>query len=643
MSTRRERFEQLAEIALDLGLALVRTAKIDPAWCPVDKQAQPERYNRFKAPQLTRWQETKPAERERNAYRGELATFGETHNFLVNLRGSGLFSFENDGTDELARFRALRRELEIPEPGFVVQSSAPDRLHFHYLHPLAEPEKVSLRLEGGALKMAANNAFVVPPSVHPCGAEYRWLALPASREGIPRLTEDQYRGLLERTGEQARETRTAIAEGALVENDHRGDAIFRLAVELVRWGHSEEEVLRLCDAWQRKHCRNPHPLAEVRRHVKGAFAWEKTGGAKTLAEFAAVELAAEPEVVVEQDGRLSYGGLTLTPATQITMRATPWLLKPQLVGDGLNLLAGNGGLGKSTYSLMLASRVTRGETESARPGDVIVITSEDAMDYAVNPRLVAAGADLERVVHMHASELGGSVLFPTYIEAFEKLVRSRPETRLLIIDPIVASLDMRIDSHKDQHMRVVLGQMHRLAQELGLAILMIAHLNKNEAGDASTRVMGSQGLYNASRSVIFVVNDPTAEGEHEGYRIAYQRKENYSGLAHPQRWKLEIVSLGDDPETGEPIEVPKMVWVEEAWELDREDLLSPAKRSTGRLEEAKEFLRTRLADGPMSSAEIREAAAAGGISRSTLYNAAEEIGVIRPRGHGAEGARWRLP
>jgi hypothetical protein len=167
--TRRQRLEHLAEVALSLELALVRTKQVDPAWCPVDRKA--ERYTLFKAPHTAGWQNTVPAQRERDAYRGEIATFGEKRNFLINLRGSRLFGVEVDGRAELDGWRTLRAQLGIAEPTMVVQSGGgTDRLHFYYRPPAGDDAKVSVRLEGGTVKAATNNAFVCPPSVHPSAA-----------------------------------------------------------------------------------------------------------------------------------------------------------------------------------------------------------------------------------------------------------------------------------------------------------------------------------------------------------------------------------------------------------------------------------------------------------------------------------------
>ena len=70
-----------------------------------------------------------------------------------------------------------------------------------------------------------------------------------------------------------------------------------------------------------------------------------------------------------------------------------------------------------------------------------------------------------------------------------------------MIDPVSASIDLKLDAHKDRDVRVVLGQLAKLAEQLNLAVVMIAHLNKAPGTDPYLRINGSTAFYNASRSV----------------------------------------------------------------------------------------------------------------------------------------------
>lgn len=58
----------------------------------------------------------------------------------------------------------------------------------------------------------------------------------------------------------------------------------------------------------------------------------------------------------------------------------------------LTLLAGDPGLGKSTWTSRLAALASRGEC--GRKRGVLVVTAEDSVSQVVVPRALAAGADL---------------------------------------------------------------------------------------------------------------------------------------------------------------------------------------------------------------------------------------------------------
>jgi AAA domain len=42
--------------------------------------------------------------------------------------------------------------------------------------------------------------------------------------------------------------------------------------------------------------------------------------------------------------------------------------------------------------------------------------------------------------------------------------------RLVVVDPIVAAIDTKLDAHKDQHVRSVLGALRGLAEDTETAI-----------------------------------------------------------------------------------------------------------------------------------------------------------------------------
>ena len=64
----------------------------------------------------------------------------------------------------------------------------------------------------------------------------------------------------------------------------------------------------------------------------------------------------------------------------------------------------------------------------------------------------------------------------------------RTGARLVMIDPLNAFLTGKADSHRDHHVRQALHPFTRMAEETGVALLIISHLNKGAGGNATYRV-----------------------------------------------------------------------------------------------------------------------------------------------------------
>ncbi len=101
--------------------------------------------------------------------------------------------------------------------------------------------------------------------------------------------------------------------------------------------------------------------------------------------------------------------LKLTGCDTVEMRPTEWLVPEFIPRGGLTVIAGDGGDGKSAITLHLAAMVSRGEpcfglSYFAPPAaGVILAGCEDAADTTVVPRLLAAGADLRKVMLLDAT------------------------------------------------------------------------------------------------------------------------------------------------------------------------------------------------------------------------------------------------
>jgi RecA-family ATPase len=205
-----------------------------------------------------------------------------------------------------------------------------------------------------------------------------------------------------------------------------------------------------------------------------------------------------------------------------------WLWAGRIPLGVLSLLAGRPKLGKSTLAYELAAQLTTGELEgdlAATPGNVLVVTFEDLIAETVVPRLCAAGADLSRGRTIEALEgdqrdlvsLPGDV--PRIAEAAAEF-----DVRLLIVDPLMAALAGGTDSHRDSQVRRVLAPLAKLAEERGLAVLTIMHLNKGQGADLIGRIGGSVAFTGAARSLLVFGADPQdPDGEDGCMRVLAQR------------------------------------------------------------------------------------------------------------------------
>jgi hypothetical protein len=201
-----------------------------------------------------------------------------------------------------------------------------------------------------------------------------------------------------------------------------------------------------------------------------------------------------------------------------------WLWPGYVPRACVSVLDGDPGQGKSSISIDLAARMSRGWTmppaagpcEGAEPEDVLILSAEDDPGTTILPRLLAAGGDPERVHLLDGVMVGDRerpAVLPLDLDMVESIVRER-SVALVVIDPFMAFLDSETDSHRDQDVRLVLHRLGKLAAATDAGILLIRHLNKYRSGDAIYRGGGSIGIIGAARSGLLVGKHPDRPGSY---------------------------------------------------------------------------------------------------------------------------------
>lgn len=294
--------------------------------------------------------------------------------------------------------------------------------------------------------------------------------------------------------------------------------------------------------------------------------------------------------------------------SDVELTPVDWLWKPYLPFGKLSVLQGNPGEGKTYFAMHLAAACTNGKLlpnmERIEPFNVIYQTAEDGLGDTVKPRLIEAGADLDRVLVIDDSD----VQLTLSDERIEKAIIEN-NARLVIIDPIQAYLGADVDMNRANEVRPIFMRLGQVAQRTGCAILLIGHLNKAAGMQSLQRGLGSIDIAAAVRSVMFIgklKHDPTM-------RILTHEK---SSLAPPG--VSLAFSLGDEG---------GFRWVGE-YDITADEMLSgiEPQRET-KTQQAKDLICALLAGGKqVLSEDIDKAALERGIPGRTVRDAKRELG-----------------
>jgi hypothetical protein len=294
--------------------------------------------------------------------------------------------------------------------------------------------------------------------------------------------------------------------------------------------------------------------------------------------------------------------------TDVESGPVSWLWEPYIPSAAVSLVIGDGGTGKSFYSLAIAAAVTKGE---ALPGDTVRLPPSDVIvQNAENPpkiikkRLELLGADCSKVHIINEQEKRLSFSD----ERLEAAI-TQHNAKLCLLDPIQSYLGQGGSMNNAESVRAALTNIEQIAERTNCTMLIIGHLNK-AASKSQYRALGSIDIYNAVPSILYLgKTEPGGD-----VRAVVHGKANYDEAGATQLFSLSKADgfrwLGESGTT-----------------LD--ELLSGKGGSdkTTKLDEAAEFLRDLLQDGATPHSEIAEYAANAGISKRTLERVKRELGV----------------
>lgn len=326
----------------------------------------------------------------------------------------------------------------------------------------------------------------------------------------------------------------------------------------------------------------------------------------------------------------------LVRLSDVAPESIDWLWPGRIARGKYTLLAGDPGLGKSTVTLDLAARLTRGlgwpDGAPAPAGPVLLLSAEDGLSDTIRPRVDRAGGDasLVHVLQSVKDERGVRPLnLARDLAALVSAIRTvRPV--LVIVDPITAYLG-KTDSYKDAEVRGLLAPILAELETAHTALLAIGHLSKDAQRAALHRPGGSIAFVAAARIVLCLAADP----DEPDRRVLAGLKNNLAPT--PESLAFRFADTG------------RLVWDAGTCSLNAETLLRPALTPGDRdsATTADGVIRDLLDDEtwPLEAKRALEAGRAHGIPDRTLQGAAKRLGIrIKRLGFGPRGQWvWQRP
>lgn len=355
-------------------------------------------------------------------------------------------------------------------------------------------------------------------------------------------------------------------------------------------------------------------------------------------EALASDLTSKQLVSSHTPGRRNTKAPVLLDLHKIEPERVQWLWKNVLPSRKVTLIAGDPGLGKSTVTVDIAARISKGkgfpgDASKRDPGGVILLSAEDDPADTIRPRLDAMGGDashikiLQAIRHRNLStgdQNETHFSLSTDVDALEQAIVEIGNCRMIVIDPISAYMGST-DSHNNTEVRTLLQPLSEMAQEHSVAILCITHLNKGVGRNVIQRAMGSTAFTAAARSYYVIMKDPNSPDR----RLLLPGKSNLG--PDGSGWAYSLEDRGG---------VAVVCWEPEPVHVSADDLMQSGRTHSPLLDGAALFLTELLANHPMTASQVKQQAEEAGYSWRTVERAKEAAGVESKKVKG--GWQWIL-
>jgi len=300
--------------------------------------------------------------------------------------------------------------------------------------------------------------------------------------------------------------------------------------------------------------------------------------------------------------------------SQIEEKPVEWLWQGHIPLSMFCIFAGDAGLGKSTLSLDIGARLSRGlpfpDKSISMLGDTLILAGEDDPSYTIKPRLQALGADMNRIHILMGkrADHGDSdfILTDTNIirDAIDQIRAQGGNLKLLIIDPLESFLGGTVDTYRNNEVRAALRGIISLAQKEQFTILAIQHLTKKTGISANYRISGSVAYVAAARTVWMIAKDP----DNPRNCLFLNSKMNIAPRNDGYRYSIESIEGIGVPAWGERIDI------------DPDDILNAEQKPKQKIAPEQEAILEYLQNSGPGNKTLAEIAEAMGKNKTAVSN-----------------------
>ena len=330
---------------------------------------------------------------------------------------------------------------------------------------------------------AWHGQVVIPGSLHVSGKRYEWEILGSPEEvkiaDLPPWLERLALGSEKGSSSPGAGEKTGAAltnSTDLIPDGERNTDLFKIGCNLRgQKGYTMDRVREELYRINAERCNPPKPDSVIETLIRQIDQYPRGGGA---------DQAFTPE------GLVSFA--------DVEYEEPRFLIKPYLPIGKLTMLQGDPGQGKTAFLCKIAALVSRGDPLIDIPvesGNVLLLSVEDDPG-TLRGRIEASGGDATKCFFINEA----------YKLSFESLdgleiLATENNIKLIAFDPIQAFLGRGMDMNKANETRPVLAELAAMADRIGCAVLLIAHMNKGRKEEQAVyRALGSVDIVGAMRS-----------------------------------------------------------------------------------------------------------------------------------------------